>query len=274
VPFCYHRTISEFVASLGKSLPKFKIDQNQSLNYQLIPGERDKPYLVFLHEGLGCGAMWKDFPALLCKKTGNPGLIYDRLGYGKSSPLIHTRTIHYMHEYALLELPRLLETVLPDTPFILIGHSDGGSISLIYGAERPSFLKGIITEAAHVFVDPETIAGIRSTDVAWKEGKLKGLSKYHGDKTEPIFMAWSVTWLTTWFKYWNIEYLLPSIEVPLLVIQGTDDQYGSVDQVNSIVSKSSSSAQLEMVENCSHVPHLEAKPIILELMSDFVVQIK
>ena len=254
-------------------MSKLKIDKNKSLNYHLITGDRGKPCLVFLHEGLGCVAMWKDFPRLLCRTTGCPGLIYDRVGYGKSSPLNHTRTIHYMHEYALHELPMLLETVIPQTPFILIGHSDGGSISLIYGAERPSLLRGIITEAAHVFVDSETIAGIKATDEAWKKGILTGLSKYHGDKTEIMFKAWSVTWLTDWFRYWNIEYLLPSIVAPLLAIQGADDQYGSLDQVHSIVSKCSGSAQLEVVENCGHSPHLEAKPTVLKLMSDFVTQL-
>ncbi len=234
----------------------------------------DNPYLVFVHEGLGCEAMWKRFPELLCKTTGCPGLIYDRLGYGRSSPLDRAHTIHYMHEYALTELPKLLETVIPNMGFILIGHSDGGSISLIYGAQRPSLLKGIITEAAHVFVEPETIAGIRSADKAWEKGVLKGLSKYHGDNTESMFKAWSDIWLSNRFKYWNIENILPSIEVPLLVIQGEDDQYGSVAQVNSIVCKSSGSAQFELIENCGHAPHLEAQPIVLKLMSKFVDQIK
>ena len=111
-------------------MPELNIDENHSLNYNLIHGVKGKPYLVFLHEGLGCEAMWEDFPELLCKTTGCPGLIYDRLGYGRSSPLHRAYTVHYMHDYALKELPTLLETVIPDTPFILIGHSDGGSIRL------------------------------------------------------------------------------------------------------------------------------------------------
>ena len=231
------------------------------------------PYLVYLHEGLGCTAMWSDFPELLCRTTGCPGLIYDRLGYGKSSPLNHTRTVHYLHTYALKELPKLLETVIPTTSFILIGHSDGGSISLIFGAERPPFLKGIITEAVHVFVDTETIVGIKMADDAWNSGKLRGLSQYHGDKTETLFKAWSETWLSSWFKHWNIEYLLPSVEVPLLAIQGDNDQYGSIDQVNAIASACSGYVHFEIVKNCSHIPHLEAQSVVLKLMSDFITQI-
>lgn len=254
-------------------MPELKIDKNSSLNYRLIPGDMDKPHLVFLHEGLGCEAMWKGFPELLCKTTGCPGLIYDRLGHGKSSPLNRKRTVHFMHEYALVELPKLLEELIPDTPFILIGHSDGGSIALIYAAERPPFLKGIVAEAAHVFVEQATIEGIRNADEAWKKGKLKGLAKYHGRKTPDTFEAWARTWLSNWFQHWNIEYLLPSIEVPLLVIQGTEDQYGSIDQANSIVSKSSAPARLEILDNCAHAPHLEASSTTLKLMSNFINQI-
>ena len=175
--------------------------------------------------------------------------------------------------YALNELPKLLENIIPDTPYLLIGHSDGGSISLIHGAERPAFLKGIISEAAHVFVDQETVAGIKIADQAWAEGKLRGLSRYHGDKTETLFKAWSKTWQTRWFKHWNIEYLLPSIEAPLLVIQGANDQYGTRDQAETIASKTSGLAQLEIVENCAHIPHVEAQPVVLGLMSDFITEL-
>jgi pimeloyl-ACP methyl ester carboxylesterase len=255
-------------------LPDLHLDEKHWLYYQLIAGDPVKPYLVFLHEGLGCTAMWRDFPELLCAKTGCPGLVYDRLGYGNSSPLKLQRTIHYLHSYALQELPQLLESIIPRKPFIFIGHSDGGSISLILAAERPSLLQGVITEAAHVFVDDETIAGIHRANAAWAEGKLRGLTKYHGDKTETLFEAWSKTWLTTWFKHWNIEYLLPSIEVPLLVIQGADDQYGSTDQVKAIATKTSGSAQQEIVENCAHVPHLEAQDVVLDLMSDFITRLR
>ncbi len=254
-------------------MPSLKLDKNRKLHYQLIPGQADKPYLVFLHEGLGCIGMWHNFPDALCKITGCPGLVYDRLGYGQSSPMDHLRTIHYLHEYALQELPKLLAGVIPDTPFILIGHSDGGSISLIFAAERPAFLLGVISEAAHVFVDQLSISGIEKARTAWTEGKLKGLVKYHGEKTEDIFRAWSETWLSEWFNHWNIEYLLPSIKVPMLVLHGEGDQYGLIDQVKAIAAKSSGHTRLEIVKNCAHVPHLEAQPVVLSLMADFIAQV-
>ncbi len=254
-------------------MPTLKLEKHRKLHYQLIPGDADKPYLVFLHEGLGCIGMWHNFPDLLCKATGCPGLVYDRLGYGKSSPMDHSRTIHYLHEYALQELPRLLEGVIPETPFILIGHSDGGSIGLILAAERPAFLLGVISEAAHVFVDRLSISGIEIAKAAWADGKFKGLAKYHGEKTEDVFRAWSETWLSKWFRHWNIEYLLPSIEVPMLVLQGESDQYGLLDQVKMIASKSSGYARLEIVKNCAHVPHLEAQSNVLELMAEFIAEV-
>ncbi len=251
-------------------MPHLTIDKEYRLHYQLIAGDRKKPYLVFLHEGLGCVAMWKDFPQLLCQDTGCPGLVYDRLGYGQSSSLQTVRTIHYLHRYALTELPTLLEKIIPQTPCILIGHSDGGSIALITGAERPPLLQAIITEAAHVFVDAETIAGIHVARRAWDKGKLAGLTKYHGDKTERIFKAWSDTWLSDWFNHWNIEYLLPSVLAPLLVIQGRDDQYGTTAQAQTIARQCAGCTHLEIIEKCGHTPHQEARSTVLEMMSGFI----
>lgn len=250
-----------------------KIEEEQILHYQLLEGDPALPYLVFLHEGLGCTAMWHDFPELLCKATGCPGLVYDRLGYGKSSPLPQRRTIHYLHTSALLELPKLLDSVICATPYILIGHSDGGSISLIHGAEQPSFLRGIISEAAHVFVDQHTIAGIKGAAAAWSQGKLQGLARYHGEKTETVFRAWSEIWLSEGFKHWNIEYLLPSIAVPLLAIHGKKDQYGLIDQAESIALHSAGHVQLETIADCAHTPHAEAQPVVLGFMSEFIAQV-
>lgn len=235
--------------------------------YERIDGKAGRPQIVFLHEGLGCTAMWKDFPQRLCTRTGCPGLVYDRLGYGKSSPLSRPRTIHYLHHYALFELPRVLDALIPGEPFVLAGHSDGASIALIFGSEQPSSLKGIITEAAHVFVEKETTDGIIETVESYEGGKLSGLFKYHGEKTEDIFRAWSDTWLSEWFRHWNIEYLLPSIGVPVHVVQGCRDQYGTEAQVNSIVSGVRGKATASMVKDCGHSPHQEHPSLLLEIMS-------
>ena len=239
------------------------------IDYQLIAGDTAKPCLVFLHEGLGCSKMWKRFPELLCEATGCSGLLYDRLGYGQSSALLKPRTIHYLHEYALEELPRVLKALIPQQRYIIIGHSDGASIALIHAAEQPLLLQAIITQAAHVFVEPQTLEGVKVADQAWDAGKLQGLIKYHGEKTAQIFKAWSTTWQQPWFEFWNIEYLLPSIQVPVLAIQGKDDQYGSDFQVASIVDKVTF-GEAQLIENCAHNPHFEAPAEVLKSMKRFI----
>ncbi len=249
------------------------LNTTDRIHCEMIEGDSAYPVLVFLHEGLGCQAMWKDFPARLCGMTGCPGLIYDRVGYGKSSPLAKTRTIHYVHEYALFELPFVIGQVIPDRPYILIGHSDGGSMALIYAAERPAHLKGVVTEAAHVFVEPETIAGIHDAVAAYNSGRLDGLKRYHGEKSDAMFRSWSDTWLSKEFRSWNIEYLLPSILCPLLVIQGCDDQYGTKRQVETIVAGVSGFAESVLLDGCGHTPHHDQPETVAARMSVFIGQL-
>ena len=178
-----------------------------------------------------------------------------------------------MHDSGLNELPFVLEQCLPQRPYVLIGHSDGGSIGLIHGSRAPSLLKGIITEAAHVFVEPITRAGIQQVDEAFKRGKMNGLFKYHGEKTESIFRAWADTWLSDWYQVWNIEKLLPAIQCPILVIQGREDQYGSERQVKAIVSQTSGRANAVLLDACGHSPHREMPETVLAVMSEFIGRI-
>ena len=170
-------------------------------------------------------------------------------------------------------MPRVIEALLPQQPFILIGHSDGGSISLIFGAEQSPYLQGIITEAAHVFVEQVSIEGIRQTDEAFALGKLAGLRWYHGEKTEALYNAWSATWQSPWFAAWNIEYLLPALAVPLLVLQGRDDQYGTEAQVQAIVAGAAAIATPVFLENCAHAPHQQTPERVLDLMASYIARI-
>ena len=250
------------------------IDEQYPLYYELYEGQPDQPWLIFLHEGLGSVAQWRDFPERLCRRTNCPGLVYDRIGHGRSPSFRQRRTIHYMHEAALWELPRILSALISDHPFILIGHSDGGSISLIYGAEQPVNLQGIITEAAHVLVEPITLEGIRDAADAFSRGNLEKLHQYHGDKTVDLFTSWSTTWLLPWFSSWNIEYLLPAIQVPLLTLQGRDDRYGTPAQMEAIVAGTAGRAMPIMMEDCGHAPHLEFPELTLDLMACFVNRIR
>ena len=251
-------------------LPRNSMDK---IYYETVEHNTEYPVLVFLHEGLGCREMWQDFPERLCQMTGCSGLLYDRIGHGKSSPLSSHRTIHYLHKHAMEELPFVLEQIIPERPYILVGHSDGGTIGLLHGAERPVHLKAIITEAAHVLVEPVTTAGIRDANGAFRKGMMDGLYTYHGDKTESIFMAWSDTWLSDWFQSWSIEYLLPSIICPILVMQGQDDQYGTSRQVETIVTGVSGFAEPVFLEGCGHSPHRDQPEKVAQKMSVFIDQV-
>ncbi len=250
-------------------MPILTLRPHHELYYELIAGDPARPVLVFLHEGLGCCAMWKDFPARLCQATGCPGLLYDRLGHGLSSPLRAPRRLHYVHDCALHELPEVLERLIPQQDHIVIGHSDGGSIALIHAAQQPARLRGVVIEAAHVFVEALTLAGIRTANAAFDAGKLRVLAKYHGDKTQTLFKAWADTWLSHGFGYWNIEYLLPSIACPALVMQGSADQYGTAAQVDAIVAQALRAVPA-IIEQCGHTPHQEQPQAVLELMRVFL----
>nr|WP_229499119.1 alpha/beta hydrolase [Pseudoduganella ginsengisoli] len=242
------------------------------LHYEWIAGPEQRPVLVFLHEGLGCTAMWKAFPQQLCAMTGCPGLVYDRLGYGLSDPLVKPRSVLYLHETTLVELPAVLDPLLQGRPYIVIGHSDGGSIALLHGATQPAGLLGIITEAAHVFVEDVTLDGIRTALQAWDAGKLRGLERYHGDKTSTIFHAWADTWLTPSFAQWNIEGVLASIACPVLALQGEGDQYGTAAQLESIAARAPR-ALPHMLPDCGHTPHLENPEATLAAMSAFIARL-
>ncbi|MCP3891965.1 MAG: alpha/beta hydrolase [Desulfobulbaceae bacterium] len=250
------------------------ISEGRKIRYALVDGDKNKPYLIFLHEGLGCIEMWKNFPRELCAQTGCPGLLYDRTGYGKSSPEREQRTNNYLHDYAFKELPEIIEALIPKTPYILIGHSDGASIALINGSERDRFCKGIVTEAAHVFVEAEAITGIQIADKAFNKNGPRGLQKYHGENSHQMFKAWSETWLSDWFRDWNIESLLHKISCPVLALQGALDQYGTKKQLDAITSQVSGPAKMHMIPDCGHTPHLERPQFVLNLMGEFVREIQ
>lgn len=236
-------------------------------------GKPDKgPVLVFLHEGLGSIAQWRDFPESLCRKTGLPGMAYDRLGYGGSEPLIEKRRMEYLHEEALSSLPEVLHKCSIGKAFF-VGHSDGGSIALLFAAVHPDRTAGVITEAAHVFVEDVTIEGIRIAVAAYDRGDLRDkLYQYHGGNTEGAFRGWADAWLAPEFRKWNLEKYLPSIHAPLLVIQGQNDPYGTHSQVESIVSRVKGPARGLIIPGCGHIPHAQAKHRVLSEMAEFVLE--
>jgi len=228
------------------------------------------PALVFLHEGLGSIAQWRGFPQAVCAAAGLPGFVYERRGHGHSDMISGPRTIYYLHEEALEILPAVLDRA-GLTRVILIGHSDGGSMSLLFAAAYPERVLAVVTEAAHVFVEDVTLAGIREAVTLYETANLKQqLQKYHGENTEVMFHAWADTWLAPAFRDWNIEYCLCRIISPLLVIQGSDDVYGTPAQVDAIVSGASGPAYPLIIPGCGHIPHLEAREQVTAAIIPFV----
>ena len=227
------------------------------------------PTLVFLHEGLGCIEIWRDFPETLCTFTGFSGLVYDRKGYGGSENIEEPWPVDYLQKESLIYLPALLkECNIDDT--ILIGHSDGGTIALI-AAAHSNIIRGIITEAAHIFVEQSTIDGIRRTVKAFETTSLKEkFARYHKENTETIFYRWASRWLSPEFQDWNIQDILPKINCPALILQGKDDEYGTAAQVMGIADRVSGPVEFKLISNCGHVPHFQAKDMVISEMTRFI----
>lgn len=231
------------------------------------------PVLVLLHEGLGCVALWKDFPDQLAQATGLPALVYSRIGYGGSSPCALPRPITYMHDEGEAGLPDLL-TALGIQSHILIGHSDGASISLIYaGAQKNipqrEWLLGVAVMAPHVFCEEISVRSIRAADKAYAEGDLKvRLAKYHGDNVDCAFRGWCDSWLNPEFHRWNIEAYVDRIKVPVLVIQGEDDEYGTIAQVGSI--RQRAGAETLLIPACGHSPQRDQPAATLKALAGFI----
>jgi len=231
---------------------------------------KDKPVLVFLHEGLGCIELWRDFPETVCVSTGCRGLVYDRKGYGGSDVYKDPWPQDYLTIESSTYLPGLLKACNINNA-ILIGHSDGGTIALLTAAMHGEQIHSVITEAAHVFVEDITIEGIRKAVKAFETTSLKAkLTRYHQENTETIFHRWADRWLSAEFYSWNIEEYLPKVTCPLLVLQGEDDEYGTAAQVEGIVSQVSGPVQSRLIPNCGHVPHFQAQNAVLSEMTLFI----
>ena len=240
------------------------------LHHKFIGNQNSNHCIIFLHEGLGCVDMWKDYPKELCQLLNMQGLVYDRAGYGKSKGDLTTRRADYLHKGAN-ELFNLIHTLqLESKHIILYGHSDGGSIALIFAARYPNLCKLMITEAAHVFVEQITLDGIKPAEIAFKEGKLNGLKKYHGENFTTVFYAWVNIWNHSTFLNWNIETELQNIICPQLCIQGIDDQYGTLKQVESIKRNTKGNTTIFTPDTCGHSPFKENKIDVLGKVITFI----
>lgn len=217
-------------------------------------GRGDAPLVVFLHEGLGSVAMWRDFPDRLCEALGLRGLVYSRPGYGRSTPRAPGEhwAPDFMHRQAHEVLPALLRALHVDAPPWLLGHSDGGSIALLHAAAHP--VAGAVVLAPHLFVEDVSVASIALAREAYEAGGLrKRLARYHDD-VDSAFFGWNRIWLDAGFRGWNIEAEVAKIGAPLLAIQGLDDEYGTLAQVRTIHRLRPATRLLEL-PGCGHSPH-------------------
>ena len=233
----------------------------------------NRPTLVFMHEGLGCAGMWKDFPKRVSDSTGCPSFVFSRFGYGNSDYSSLPWKINFMHTQALKLLPQILKQAGIEK-YILIGHSDGGSIGIISaGSKDTKGLLGLITLAAHVFCEQRTVDSIQQAKINYEQQDLKkALQKYHGKNTGNAFRGWNNAWLNPNFMNWNIKKYLKKINVPMLAVQGKNDQYGTDKQIGSIENQVNNIESC-LLDNCTHSPHFDQPATVLEIMTKFILQI-
>ncbi|MFM0635860.1 alpha/beta hydrolase [Paraburkholderia metrosideri] len=233
------------------------------------------PIAVFLHEGLGSIAMWRDWPQSLCERLGMRGLVYSRPGYGLSTPREHDVKwpVDFMTEQARDILPALLDALdvgmQERRRMWLIGHSDGGSITLLYAALHPNELAGAVAIAPHVFVEDISVESIAQTKELYETTDLRSkLSRYHAD-VDSAFYGWNDIWLNPAFREWNIASELAAIKQPLLAVQGHDDNYGTMAQIDTIAERVPH-AQLVKLDACGHSPHRDAPGALNEAIAAFI----
>jgi pimeloyl-ACP methyl ester carboxylesterase len=249
----------------------FATAADRALAYEWIGEPRPgTPTLVFLHEGLGSIRQWRDFPANVAIATGCRALVYDRYGYGQSDVLAEARrAVRFMHDEALRALPDLLESLAVEQP-ILIGHSDGASIALIHAGAGYQ-VRGVVAMAPHVFIEPVCLTSIDEAAHTFETTDLAArLARYHRDARK-TFYGWADVWLDPEFKGWDIrdEYL-PNIRCPVLAIQGYDDEYGTMAQLDDIARRVQGPCELLKLESCGHAPFRDQPAKTLDAVVRFV----
>lgn len=254
------------IRSMGRSI---------DIEYQWIsPERRDRDLIIFLHEGLGSVSMWRDWPERVCAATGYRGLVYSRYGYGRSTPRPRDeqRPVEYLHIQAADALPALCKALgIEHERPILYGHSDGGSIALLYAAMFPNAVRAIAVAAPHIFVEDVTLDGIRKALDLYRTTDFPArLARHHIDG-DSVFHAWTDVWLSPAFRSWNIEAFLDDITCPVLAIQGIDDEYGTLEQIRGIARRVPGTRLLELPD-CGHSPHRDQPGAVIEALCSFLAE--
>jgi pimeloyl-ACP methyl ester carboxylesterase len=249
-----------------------------SIEYQWLgTADATRPLVLFLHEGLGSLAMWKDFPARLCAAAGCRGLVYSRPGSGRSTPRDAGERwgVDYLHRQACAVLPAVLDALEVDSernPPWLLGHSDGGSIALIYAARHPHQVAGLILMSPHILVEDLSISSIEKARAAYLDSDVTEfkhkLGRYHDDP-DSAFWGWNEIWLAPAFRDWNIEDEISAISCPLLAVQGLDDEYGTLEQIHGIQRRLPWTRIVELAD-CGHSPHRDQEETLIAQVVNFI----
>ena len=264
--------MSDFVWSED---PSIQLKSNgKSLEYSCFGPSPDRaPTILLLHEGLGCVALWRDFPAKLAKASGFGVMAYSRAGYGQSDPADLPRPLDYMTREAVDSLPQLIAAAGLQQ-IILLGHSDGASIAAIYGGSVEDHrVRGLILMAPHFFTEDMGLASIAEAKVAYENTNLSNrMGKYHNNP-DNAFYGWNDSWLHADFKNWNITDVIDYIRVPVLAIQGREDQYGTTAQIEALKAQLYAPLETELLENCQHTPFLEQPDLTLRSITNFCTRL-
>jgi len=243
----------------------------QRLEYRMIgPRPDEAPTVVMLHEGLGSVSLWRSFPDDLAAATGAGVFVYSRAGYGKSGPAKLPRGVNFMHEEALDVLPRLLAAIGFERG-VLFGHSDGASIATIYaGTVQDHRVRGLVLMAPHFFTEGMGLAEIRRTREEFAKGPLRDkLKRWHND-VDGAFRSWNEPWLDADFTKWDITEALAYIRVPILIVQGADDEYGTLRQVETAKQECYCPVEAVVLPGVHHSPHRDAPKETLAATASFI----
>lgn len=245
------------------------------LEYACFGPAPDKaPTIVMLHEGLGCVALWRDFPEKVAKASGMGVFVYSRAGYGQSDGVDLPRPLDFMTREATGPLPQILDAIGVQK-CILFGHSDGATIAAIHAGSIEDFrVRGLIVMAPHFFTEPMGLKAIAEAKTAFEDGDLRDkLGRYHRD-VDVAFYGWNGVWLDPDFKAWNVADVIDYIRVPILAIQGRDDQYGTLAQVQEIETRAYAPVDLVVIDACKHAPHLEATERVLAEVAEYAARLE
>jgi pimeloyl-ACP methyl ester carboxylesterase len=240
-----------------------------------LPERAERPLLIFLHEGLGSVSMWRDFPERLCARLNLRGLVFSRPGYGRSTPKPAGErwAPDFMHRQAREVLPAFFAAIgvaSPAAPYWILGHSDGGSIALLHAALFPERVGGLIVAAPHLFVEDLSIASIEDARVAYETTDLRDkLGRHHADP-DSAFRGWNDIWLDPAFRSWNIEAEVAQIRCPILAVQGFDDQYGTMAQIERIAALCPGQTELLQLPACGHSPHRDQPEALIGATGEFM----